>query len=94
MGGKRESMLVKPLDETADLVFNLEHFDAAKAQCFLASDRQKLFGIIESAFGTFAPFNKIVRGIFREAVHESQQTRLLASALTAGGDHVVQLVTV
>ena len=79
MGGKRESMVIKPLDETADLANIFEHFDAAKAQCFLASDRQKLFGIIESAFGTFAPFNKLVRGIFREAARQSQQSKLSAS---------------
>jgi hypothetical protein len=97
MGGERESMVIKPLDETAGLAFNLAHFDAAKAQCFLPSDRQKLFGIIESAFGTFAPFNKTVRGIFREAERESQQSRAnsrLTHTLTAADKHTVQLVTV
>jgi hypothetical protein len=69
MGGKREHMVIKPLDddEGVDLMRSFGRFDAAKAQCFLESDRQKVLSIIESAFGCCAPFNKIVRGIFRKS---------------------------
>ena len=39
-------------------------FDAAKAQCFLASDRERLLAVIEASFGDFAGFNRLARNIF------------------------------
>jgi hypothetical protein len=67
MGGERDAMVVKPLDAgDADLRNTLAKFDAGKAQCFLARDREKLLAVIEASFGTFAPFNKTVRGLFEE----------------------------
>ena len=43
MGGKREQMIVKPIhDDDDDLNSKLSKFDAAKAQCFLPQDRDKL----------------------------------------------------
>lgn len=42
----------------------LATFDAAKAQCFKQEDRDRLLGIIESAFGDFTTFNGKVRGLF------------------------------
>ena len=67
MGGKNESMVIKLLDETdASLATRLIHFDAGQARCYLAKDRHGLWAVIESSFGTFKPFNKIVRGILSE----------------------------
>ena len=39
-------------------------FDAAKAQCFLESDRQHLLAVIEAGFGDFYDFNRIARNLF------------------------------
>ena len=38
-------------------------FDAEKARCFFDADRQRLLAVIESTFGTAAPFNRIVRSL-------------------------------
>ena len=39
-------------------------FDAAKAQCFLESDRQHLLAVIEAGFGDFYDFNRVARNLF------------------------------
>ena len=80
MGGQHDDIRVFLLDDaTADLTTGLAKFDAGKAKCYLDKDRQGLLAVIESSFGTFAPFNKLVRGIFREAARQSQQSKLSAS---------------
>ena len=38
-------------------------FDAGKAQCFLASDRQHLLAVIEAGFGDFYDFNRVARNL-------------------------------
>ena len=38
-------------------------FDAAKAQCFLAKDREHLLAVIEAGFGDFDDFNRIARSL-------------------------------
>ena len=38
-------------------------FDAGKAQCFLASDREHLLAVIEAGFGDFYDFNRVARNI-------------------------------
>ena len=64
MGGARSLIDVKLLRE--DAFANMERFDAGKATCFLPVDRQKLLAVIEAGFGSFTPFNTIVRDIFGE----------------------------
>ena len=66
MGGKH--IVVELLSEGgADVLsIRMAHFDAGKAQCFLDGDKQRLWAIIEASFGTFEPFNKIVRDIFAD----------------------------
>ena len=54
------------LDDTEAVRELLARFDAGKARCYLDKDREKLLAVIEAGFGTFAPFNRIVRGIFAE----------------------------
>ena len=63
MGGRRERIVIKLLEEGDDLPRMLATFDAGKARCFADGDRHKLWAVIEAAFGTFAPFNRLVRGI-------------------------------
>ena len=43
-------------------------FDAAKAQCFLAKDRQRLLAVVEAGFGDFKEFNTRVRSVFAARV--------------------------
>ena len=38
-------------------------FDAGKAQCFLAKDREQLRAVIEAGFGDFDDFNRIARNL-------------------------------
>ena len=45
------------LNDDDSLQGRLKNFDAAKACCFLDADRQHLLAVIESGFGSFAPFN-------------------------------------
>ena len=50
-----------------DVRVALNRFDAARAKCFLAADQEKLLAVIESGFGSLAPFNQLIRGVFRDA---------------------------
>ena len=38
-------------------------FDAGKARCFLASDREHLLAVIEAGFGDFDDFNRVARNL-------------------------------
>ena len=50
---------------------SLSAFDARRARCLLNGDRHRLLALIETSFGTTAPFSKLVRGIFDEKLkHE------------------------
>ena len=71
MGGTREEMSVKLLGEAAKLETRLTRFDAGKAHCFLDDDRQRLWAVIEASFGTFEPFNALVKGIFVAEIRET-----------------------
>ena len=72
MGGQQKDIVTKLLvDGSADFSSDLAKFDAGQAKCFLDRDRQKLWAVIEASFGTFEPFNRIVRGIFAEQLGQS-----------------------
>ena len=74
MGGKRRDVVVKLVgSNSTHLAQGLAHFDAAQAKCFLDRDRQRLLAVVEASFGTFAPFNTIVRGIFAERLRASEE---------------------
>ena len=68
MGGTKEDIVVKLLDPHADRAKLAAAFDAGRSRCFLDRDRQRLLAVIEASFGTFQPFNVIVRKIFEENV--------------------------
>ena len=59
-----------PAQAQAELTAMFENFDAAKAECFLPKDRERLLAVIEAGFGDVREFNKSVRRIF--ARHTSQ----------------------
>ena len=82
MGGARSLIDVKLL--RADAFAHMERFDAGKATCFLPVDRQKLLAVIEAGFGSFAPFNTIVRDIFVEKLGGGGGARRASTALFSG----------
>ena len=43
-------------------------FDAGKARCFLASDREHLIAVIEASFGDFHDFNRVARNLFASRI--------------------------
>ena len=62
-GGTHERLLAYSLGGE-EVKQALCRFDASKAKCFLRSDRERLLGVIEAAFGDCTPFNALVRDIF------------------------------
>ena len=50
-------------------------FDAAKAQCFLASDREHLLAVIEAGFGDFDDFNRVARSLFTSRIRDDISAR-------------------
>ena len=59
-------------------------FDAGKARCFLASDREHLLAVIEAGFGDFDGFNRIARNLLASRLHDdlslsNPQTRRITS---------------
>ena len=98
MGGKRERLVSRLLDDSTDLATRLAKFDAEDARCYLDNDRQKLLAVIEAAFGTFYLFNGLVRGIFSEATYTPTPTRAksgwrrLRKRSKAGGSKGVVMV--
>ena len=51
-------------------------FDAAKAQCFLASDRERLLAVIEASFGDFTGFNRLARNVFAKRTRKVSEMEL------------------
>ena len=55
---------------------------AGKSSCFLEGDRQKLLAVIEAGFGSFVPFNKLVREIFNEKLSKAPAVSGAAPAVS------------
>ena len=66
MGGEKERIRVLELGGV-DVRVALNRFDAGRAKCFLVEDQEKLLAVIESGFGSLAPFNQLIRSVFRDA---------------------------
>ena len=47
-------------------------FDAGKAQCFLAKDREHLLAVIEASFGDFYDFNRVARSLLASRLHDNE----------------------
>ena len=76
---ERVTALAMPGKEVRD---ELSTFDAAAAQCYKAEDRERLLGIVESAYGTYGAFNDEVRSIIAGATGAQMAP---ATAPRAGG---------
>lgn len=66
--GTTQQLVIKMLNEDAHLTQSLARFDAAKAQCYLDRDKQKLLAVIEASFGTTVQFDDIVHELLDEHV--------------------------
>ena len=67
-----------------DVRRSLQRFDAAKAKCFLAADRQRLLAVIETGFGNFAPFNSLVRSLFSGESLDAKGEKKLSKRIARG----------
>lgn len=88
--GKREDIIVELLGDAAKLASSLAKFDAGRARCYLAKDRHALLAVIEVAFGTFAPFNQLVRELL--AVPSTATTLTTSSVHTSHQPHTVEIM--
>ena len=71
----KDEMIVKLLkvSDTQDKIAErLVKFDASTAETFDPNDRQRLLAVIEASFGTFNPFNKIIRATYPTAKLEAR----------------------
>ena len=60
-------------------------FDAGKARCLLASDREHLLAVIEAGFGDFDDFNRIARSLLASRLHNelsSARSRRISETVT------------
>ena len=71
VGGDQERveihLIAHPDDDQTEarrlLTEQFASFDAGKARCFLASDRERLLAVIEAGFGDFYDFNRVARNL-------------------------------
>ena len=91
MGGAQERveihLIAHPDDDQTEarrlLTEQFATFDADKAQCFLASDREHLLAVIEASFGDFYDFNRVVRKLFAKRVSDPSARRSSNPHLTS-----------
>ena len=84
VGGSQERvhiyLIANPDDDQMEarrlLTKEFATFNAGKAQCFLASDREHLLAVIEAGFGDFNDFNRAVRNLFASRVSLMASPRL------------------
>ena len=83
MGGDQERveihLIAHPDDDQTEarrlLTEQFATFDAGKAQCFLARDREHLLAVIEAGFGDFDDFNRAARNILASRLHDELSPR-------------------
>ena len=104
MGGDQERveihLIAHPDDDQMEtrrlLTEQFATFDAGKARCFLASDREHLLAVIEAGFGDFYDFNRIARNLLANRLHDELSSRsrtdagrTMSSSVAHGGVAVV-----
>ena len=83
VGGDQERveihLIAHPDDDQTEarrlLTVQFATFDAGKARCFLASDREHLLAVIEAGFGDFYDFNRIARSLLASRLHDELSSR-------------------
>ena len=87
VGGAQERveiyLIAHPNDDQTEarrlLTEQFATFDAGKARCFLASDREHLLAVIEAGFGDFHDFNRVARNLLASRI-SSCHSRLFVLA--------------
>ena len=90
VGGDQERveihLIAHPDDDQTEarrlLTEQFSTFDAGKAHCFLASDREHLLAVIEAGFGDFYDFNRVARNLLASRLHDTlrQKRRSVSEA--------------
>ena len=83
VGGDQERveiyLIAHPNDDQTEarrlLTEQFATFDAGKARCLLASDREHLLAVIEAGFGDFDDFNRIARNLLASRLHDELSSR-------------------
>ena len=78
VGGDQERveihLIAKPEDDQTEarrlLMGQFATFNAGKARCSLASDREHLLAVIEAGFGDFHDFNRVARNLLASRLHD------------------------
>ena len=97
VGGAQERveiyLIAHPNDDQTEarrlLTEQFATFDAGKARCFLASDREHLLAVIEASFGDFRDFNRVARNLFASRIssRRSRSFDIRACAVARIGPH-------
>ena len=101
MGGDQERveihLIARPDDDPTEarrlLTVQFATFDAGKARCFLASDREHLLAVIEAGFGDFDDFNRVARSLLASRLHEELSADAPQHATKSAGHLGVSRVT-
>ena len=81
MGGEPERIRVMELGgKNEDVRVALNRFDANDAKCFLKEDQERLLAVVESGFGSLAPFSALIRSIFIDARATNLESLVVASS--------------
>jgi hypothetical protein len=73
MGGLSKDIVIKGCGQTDhEIAASLANFESRKAVCSVEGDRQVLRLVIESAFGTFGPFDSHVRTVLSQKLDEAR----------------------
>ena len=83
VGGDQERVEIHPNCHPDDdqtearllLMGQFATFDAGKAWCFLARDRDQMLAVIEAGFGDFDDFNRVARNLLASRLHEKMSSR-------------------
>lgn len=83
VGGDQERveihLIAHPDDDQTEarrlLTEQFASFDAGKARCFLAGDRERLLAVIEAGFGDFYDFNRVARNLLVSRLHDELSLR-------------------
>lgn len=74
MGAEKERVEVNRISNAPELSEGLVKFRSADAQCYKEEDRQRMLGVVESAYGTLEAFDEaVVRVLLNATVVESER---------------------
>ena len=62
--------------QTGELLNELRRFDAARAGCYQAHEKQYLLAVVETGFGSLTPFNRLMREVLVQINPQQRQKQL------------------